>query len=247
MEAYALSLYPCPLTSVQTTGKSKAPRNPVATCVAVRNSCLPLTLLCSDVCKGRVQRYMQNTAGSFLEQWPWHSQTQTRWIMNKQPQESTRDIIGKSQEPRTTWWSLDFLRHKLSPASSEGLGRTWQNLQPEKYRESIVSAVQSLPYDWRKCENPMVLWCIIIRDVCATASSPKVPPKTRALRLWQFCLYCPGHTTDIQTLWADLKQALRENGETASWIKTQFPPLSPPNNYSSAKCSTQFWQHLRTS
>ena len=78
-------------------------------------------------------------------------------------------------------------------------------------------------------ENPMVLWGIIIRDVCATASSPKVPPKTRALRLWQFCLYCPGHTTDIQTLWADLKQALRENRETASWIKTQFPPLSPPN------------------
>lgn len=90
-------------------------------------------------------------------------------------QTTTRDI-GKSQEPRTTWWSLDFLRHKLSPASSEGLGRTWQNLQPEKYRESIVSAVQSLPYDWRKSYG--ALWCIIIRDVCAIASSPKMPPKT---------------------------------------------------------------------
>ena len=49
VEAEALSLHPCPLTSVQTTGKSKAPWNSVATCVAVRNSCLPLTLLCSDV------------------------------------------------------------------------------------------------------------------------------------------------------------------------------------------------------
>jgi hypothetical protein len=107
VEAEALSLHPCPLTSVQTTGKSKAPWNSVATCVAVRNSCLPLTLLCSDVCKGRVQRYMQNIAGSFLEQWPWHSQTQTRWIMNKQPQDPQETSSGKvkSLEPLGEAWT----------------------------------------------------------------------------------------------------------------------------------------------
>lgn len=131
-----------------------------------------------------------------------HEQTTTR---------STRDIIGKSQEPRTTWWSLDFLRHKLSPASSEGLGRTWQNLQPEKYRESISCAKSTV---WLE----KILWCIIIRDVCAIVLQ-KCHRKPEAVAVLPLLSW----SHDIQTLWADLKQPLRENGETASWIKTQFP------------------------
>ena len=165
VEAYALSLHPCPLTSDEHSDNRRVQSLALKLCCDLCCCQKLLLTLLQGLCSTMYAKHCRVLSWTMALA-PWNSNA----VNHEQ----------KTQEPRTTWWSLDFLRQKLSPASSEGLGRTCHLGQFSKRATK------------RGCKP---VW------------QPHQFPPHKALRLWQFCRYCPGHRSDC------------ENAKIVSWIK----------------------------